>query len=265
MLTDSRMFTSFLILLIPPTIVNAVVPKFYQNMALWQARELPSRIYGWVAFCTAQVVAEIPIAIASSVLYWLLWYYPTGLPTDSSTAGYVFLMTMLFYLFVSSWGQWICAFAPSFTVISNVLPFFFVMFGLFNGVVRPYADMPVFWRYWMVSAIKIDRIQFADLMTVLCESIHILDRRRPRRNTRRHTRTMPVHRDRDLRRPARSNMLFVRRNVRLAVSGLLAQPGRYERMPVLSVLTRERLPGHDQYQRERQVERFWHLPGVLLQ
>jgi ATP-binding cassette subfamily G (WHITE) protein 2 (SNQ2) len=49
---QNRMFTSFLIMLIPPTIVNAVVPKFYQNMALWQARELPSRIYGWVAFCT---------------------------------------------------------------------------------------------------------------------------------------------------------------------------------------------------------------------
>lgn len=146
---QNRMFTSFLIVLIPPTIVNAVVPKFYQNMALWQARELPSRIYGWFAFTTAQVVAEIPIAIVSSVLYWLLWYYPTGLPTDSSTAGYVFLMTMLFYLFISSWGQWICAFAPSFTVISNVLPFFFVMFSLFNGVVRPYSQLAVFWKYWM--------------------------------------------------------------------------------------------------------------------
>jgi ATP-binding cassette subfamily G (WHITE) protein 2 (SNQ2) len=146
---QNRMFTAFLIILIPPTIVNAVVPKFYNNMALWQARELPSRIYGWVAFTTAQVVAEIPIAILSSVLYWVLWYFPTGLPTDSSTSGYVFLMTMLFFLFISSWGQWICAFAPSFTVISNVLPFFFVMFGLFNGVVRPYDMMPVFWRYWM--------------------------------------------------------------------------------------------------------------------
>lgn len=58
-------------------------------------------------------------------------------------------MTMLFFLFQASWGQWICAFAPSFTVISNVLPFFFVMFSLFNGVVRPYSMLPVFWRYWM--------------------------------------------------------------------------------------------------------------------
>lgn len=146
---QNRMFTSFLIILIPPTVVNAVVPKFYQNLALWMARENPSRIYNWIAFSTASVVTEIPIAIISSVIYWLLWYYATGLPTDSSTAGYVFLMTMLFFLFQASWGQWICAFAPSFTVISNVLPFFFVMFALFNGVIRPYAQLPVFWRYWI--------------------------------------------------------------------------------------------------------------------
>lgn len=146
---QNRMFTSFLIILIPPTVVNGVVPKFYQNRALWEARELPSRIYGWIAFCTAQVVAEIPIAVVTSVIYWVLWYFATGLPHDSSTAGYVFLMTMLFFFFQASWGQWICAFAPSFTVISNILPFFFVMFGLFNGVVRPYDQISVFWRYWL--------------------------------------------------------------------------------------------------------------------
>ena len=32
------------------------------------------------------------------------------------------------------------------------MPFFFVMFGLFNGVVRPYASLPVFWKYWMYYA-----------------------------------------------------------------------------------------------------------------
>ncbi|KAK3639848.1 ATP-binding cassette transporter snq2 [Elasticomyces elasticus] len=146
---QNRMFTAFLIITIPPTIVNAVVPKFFTNMALWQAREYPSRIYGWFAFTTAQVVAEIPSAVVSAVLYWLCWYFPTGLPAQSSVSGYVFLMTLLFFLFQASWGQWICAFAPSFTVISNVLPFFFVMFSLFNGVVRPYAMLPVFWKYWM--------------------------------------------------------------------------------------------------------------------
>ncbi|KAL8826772.1 MAG: hypothetical protein Q9191_003588 [Dirinaria sp. TL-2023a] len=146
---QDAMFTCFLIVLIPPTVVNAVVPKFYQNLALWEAREHPSRIYNWVAFSTASVVTEIPASIVTSVIYWLLWYYATGLPTDSSTAGYVFLMTMLFFFFQASWGQWITAFAPSFTVISNVLPFFFVMFSLFCGVIRPYNMLSVFWRYWL--------------------------------------------------------------------------------------------------------------------
>ncbi|KAI1101221.1 ABC-2 type transporter-domain-containing protein [Jackrogersella minutella] len=146
---QNRMFTSFLIVTIPPTIVNAVVPKFDSNMALWEAREYPSRIYGWVAFCTANIVAELPAAVISGVLYWALWCWPTGLASDSFVAGYTFLMTILVFLFMSSWGQWICAFAPSFTVISNVLPFFFVMFGLFNGVVQPYSMLPVFWRSWM--------------------------------------------------------------------------------------------------------------------
>ncbi|KAI9904474.1 hypothetical protein N3K66_001003 [Trichothecium roseum] len=146
---QNRMFTCFLIVTVPPTIVNAVVPKFWDNLALWQAREYPSRIYGWVAFSTANIVSEIPAAVVSGFLYWVLWYWPTGLPSGAAVSGYSFLMTTLMFLFMSSWGQWICAFAPSFTVISNVLPFFFVMFGLFNGVVRPYATMPAFWKYWM--------------------------------------------------------------------------------------------------------------------
>ncbi|PLB49440.1 pleiotropic drug resistance protein, ABC superfamily [Aspergillus steynii IBT 23096] len=146
---QNRMFSIFLIILIPPIVLNSIVPKFYINRALWEAREYPSRIYGWFAFCTANVVCEIPMAIISGLVYWLLWYYPVGFPTDSSSAGYVFLMSMLFFLFQASWGQWICAFAPSFTVISNVLPFFFVMVNLFNGIVRPYSDYPVFWKYWM--------------------------------------------------------------------------------------------------------------------
>ncbi|SPO02034.1 probable ATP-binding multidrug cassette transport protein [Cephalotrichum gorgonifer] len=146
---QNRMFTCFLIITVPPTVVNGVVPKFYGNLALWEAREHPSRIYGWVAFSTANIVAEFPAAVASALLYWVLWYWATGLPTESSVAGYAFLMTLLMFFFMNSWGQWICAFAPNFTVISNVLPFFFVMFGLFNGVVRPYSLMPVFWKYWM--------------------------------------------------------------------------------------------------------------------
>ena len=123
---QNRMFTCFLIVTIPPTVVNAVVPKFDDNLALWRAREHPSRVYGWVAFCTANILTEVPAAAASALLYWALWYWPTGLPAEGPVSGYVLLMTLLMFLFMSSWGQWICAFAPSFTVISNVSLFSFL-------------------------------------------------------------------------------------------------------------------------------------------
>lgn len=146
---QNRMFTCFLIIMIPATVLNAVLPKFYTNRMLWEAREHPSRIYGWVAFVTAEVLSEIPGSLVAAVLYYVLWYFPTGLPTNAPAAGYVFLMTLLFFLFQSSWGQWICAWAPSFTVIANILPFFLVVFSLFNGVVVPYSQLNVFWKYWV--------------------------------------------------------------------------------------------------------------------
>ena len=149
---QNRMFTVFLIVCVPPTIVNAIVPKFWTNNELWQAREHPSRIYGWVAFCTASILAEIPSSILTGTLYWAVWYWPTGLPSSASASGYTYLMTVLVYVYMSSWGQWVTAWAPSYTVISNVLPFFFVQFGCFNGVVRPYHEMEPFWRSWLYWA-----------------------------------------------------------------------------------------------------------------
>jgi ABC-type multidrug transport system permease subunit len=93
---------------------------------------------------------------------------------------------MLFFLFQASWGQWITAFAPSFTVISNVLPFFFVMFSLFNGVVRPYSELPVFWRYWMYyvvsftfilkSGLTLVRLVRVDTDFNFVEPQHLVDR-----------------------------------------------------------------------------------------
>ena len=252
---QNRMFTAFLIILIPPTIVNGVVPKFYQNMALWQARELPSRIYGWVAFTTAQVVAEIPIAIVSSVLYWVLWYFPTGLPTDSSTSGYVFLMTMLFFLFISSWGQWICAFAPSFTVISNVLPFFFVMFGLFNGVVRPYEMMPVFWKYW-VSSIPVQTAfeTYTDFILqhidVLSKSLNVLDWWCPLCNTDRNSGSVSGERDRCFRRTTRPKLFVLCWRLRFRLARLPAQPRGHNWLPILSLFGWRRLLSY--YQRQGQ-------------
>lgn len=223
---QNRMFSSFLIITIPPVVVNAVVPKFFINMMLWQAREFPSRIYGWVAFCTAMMLGEIPIGIVSSVLYFLLWYFPAGLPYDSSAAGYVFLMVMLFFFFTNSWGQWITAFAPSFTVISNVIPFFFVMFSLFNGVVRPYSALPVFWVSNNLSVdirltesslfhfVALLIVLSTALLDVLHQSINMVDRGGSRCYPKRHTGSMRIQRSDFIHTSSRSNVRAIRRKLR---------------------------------------------------
>jgi ATP-binding cassette subfamily G (WHITE) protein 2 (SNQ2) len=78
-LTDSildmqnRIFVLYLELVTIPTIIGGVLARFFVNRSLWEAREYPSRIYGWFAFCTANIVVEIPWAIFCSVISWPAW------------------------------------------------------------------------------------------------------------------------------------------------------------------------------------------------
>ncbi|KAJ8611336.1 hypothetical protein MRB53_038006 [Persea americana] len=114
---QNRMFSVFLIITIAPPVLNAVMPKFFQNLMLWQG------------------------ARVSFPHLWLVrFHHRAGRHRD--THGHPYRLPLL-------GSVWITAFAPNFTVIANVLPFFLVMFSLFNGVVRPYEQMSVFWRYWM--------------------------------------------------------------------------------------------------------------------
>jgi ATP-binding cassette subfamily G (WHITE) protein 2 (SNQ2) len=118
---------------------------------LWESRELPSRVYGWVAFSTANILCEIPYAVLFAVIYFVTWYYPVGFPYDSSTAGYVFFIILVYFvcprvrciltvkLFIPSWAQWIAAFARDYTIVANILPFFLVMTLLISGVIIPYG------------------------------------------------------------------------------------------------------------------------------
>lgn len=103
-----RAFSCFLILMIIPEFINATSMKFIENRDIWQEREYPSRIYGWIAFTTAQIVAELPYAFVGGVIFYVIFYFLVGLPLGGS-AGYTFIMVILFHLFSTSWGQWIGA------------------------------------------------------------------------------------------------------------------------------------------------------------
>ncbi|KAM6508779.1 ATP-binding cassette transporter snq2 [Fusarium solani] len=143
-----RIFSCFLILMIIPEFINACAMMFDDNRSVWLGREYPGRIYGWVAFTTANVIAEIPYALAGGVLFYVLFYFIVGLPLGEP-AGYTFLMMMMFHLFSTSWGQWIVALSTDKRMAANIMPFFVVMCEFFNGVLQPKELMPAVWRYTM--------------------------------------------------------------------------------------------------------------------
>ncbi|PKY00175.1 pleiotropic drug resistance protein, ABC superfamily [Aspergillus campestris IBT 28561] len=145
---QSKAFSCFLVLMLVPEFINAISMRFILNRDLWTAREGPSGVYGWIAFCTSQIVCEIPYAIISAVIFYVLYYYIVGLPLGFA-AGYCFLMFFMFFLFATSWGQWIAALSADSMVAATLMPFFIIMCELFNGILQPHQNMPVFWKYTM--------------------------------------------------------------------------------------------------------------------
>ncbi|KAL2846861.1 ABC-2 type transporter-domain-containing protein [Aspergillus pseudoustus] len=145
---QSKAFSCFLVLMLVPEFINAISMRFIMNRDLWKAREGPSGIYGWIAFCSAQIVSEIPYAIVSAVIFFVLYYFTVGLPLGFA-AGYSFLMFFLFFLFATSWGQWIAALSADSLVAATLMPFFIIMCELFNGILQPHTNMPAFWGYTM--------------------------------------------------------------------------------------------------------------------
>jgi ATP-binding cassette subfamily G (WHITE) protein 2 (SNQ2) len=103
-----RVFACFMVLMIVPEFINACSMMFIDNRNVWLGREQPSRIYGWVAFTTSQILAEIPFALCGAVVFYVLFYFLIGFPLGTP-AGYTFLMVIMFHLFCTSWGQWLAA------------------------------------------------------------------------------------------------------------------------------------------------------------
>ncbi|KAJ5112048.1 hypothetical protein N7532_000093 [Penicillium argentinense] len=145
---QSKAFSCFLVLMLVPEFINAISMRFILNRDIWLAREGPSGVYNWIAFSTAQIISEIPYAIAGGVVFYVLYYFMVGLPLGFA-AGYSFLMFFLFFLFATSWGQWIAALSSDSMVAATLMPFFIIMCELFNGILRPHEQMPAFWKYTM--------------------------------------------------------------------------------------------------------------------
>lgn len=69
---------------------HQVQVPFLLSREIFEVRERTSRIYTWTSLLAAQLLGELPIDVLMSSLYFLVWYWTCGFPTDRG--GYSYLM-----------------------------------------------------------------------------------------------------------------------------------------------------------------------------
>ncbi|KAL8687136.1 MAG: hypothetical protein Q9218_006609 [Villophora microphyllina] len=147
---QNRSFSVFFIVFLVNSIVNTILLRFFIARLYWEFREGPSKIYSWIALCNASILGEMPGALVCGVVYYLLWYFPSGLPLGGP-AGYVFLAVLTYEVFQVLLGLLMMAISPDLGVAGNVLVFMICTMNWYNGLIVPYNQMQVFWRYWIAT------------------------------------------------------------------------------------------------------------------
>ncbi|KAH4116313.1 hypothetical protein HBH47_169040 [Parastagonospora nodorum] len=143
------LFALFNYIFVAPGAIAQLQPLFIERRDVYETREKKSKMYSWIAFVTGLIISEIPYLIANAILYFLCFYYTTGLPTPSDKAGAIFFVMLMYQFIYTGIGQLIAAYAPNAVFASLVNPLLFGTLISFCGVLVPYSQIQPFWRYWM--------------------------------------------------------------------------------------------------------------------
>ncbi|KAJ5357977.1 hypothetical protein N7541_005135 [Penicillium brevicompactum] len=145
-----RLFAIFNFVFVAPGVINQLQPYFLQNRDIFETREKKAKTYHWIAFIGAQAISEMPYLVVCGTLYFLCWYFTVGFPSLPEVSGHMFFQMILYEFLYTPIGQAIAAYAPNEYSASLVNPLVLGA-GLigFCGVVVPYEQINVFWRYWM--------------------------------------------------------------------------------------------------------------------
>lgn len=149
---QNRLFTVFQGMFVAPGLLAQIQPQFIDNRNLYETREKPAKLYGYLPFVIAQVMAEAPWIIVSVTVYFLLWYFSVftvGISTDAYHAGLMFVMLLIYHLFTLAFGQAIAALSGNAQQAALINPLFIGIFASFSGVLVPYGQITAFWRYWL--------------------------------------------------------------------------------------------------------------------
>ncbi|KAJ0417268.1 ABC-2 type transporter-domain-containing protein [Aspergillus carlsbadensis] len=144
-----KLFALFNFIFVAPGAIAQLQPLFIERRDIYDAREKKSRMYSWIAFVTGLIVSELPYLVLCAVLYFVCFYYQTGMPTESDKAGAVFFVMLLYEGLYTGIGQFISAYAPNAVFATLTNPLVIGTLVSFCGVLVPYAQIQEFWRYWI--------------------------------------------------------------------------------------------------------------------
>lgn len=80
-----RVLTIFMATLMGPPLGLQVEPRFAALRDIFMLREKASYAYHWTIFVISGILIELPYSCLTALVYWILWYYPSGMPFVSTT------------------------------------------------------------------------------------------------------------------------------------------------------------------------------------
>jgi ATP-binding cassette subfamily G (WHITE) protein 2 (SNQ2) len=114
---------AFMSLVVTAPLANQIQGPFISTRHVYEIRERPSRMYSWTAFITAQILGELPLNIAGSSAYFLIWYWLVGLPSGRAVHAYL-MLGITFPMYYSTFAQCVAAMAPNHTTAAQLFNFF---------------------------------------------------------------------------------------------------------------------------------------------
>lgn len=144
----NRVFSAFMALIVGPPLGLQVQPRFVTLREIFMHRERESLTYHWITFVVSTFIVELPFTFITSLVYWLLWYFPVGYFGSASRAGYSFLMYELFSVFATSLAQLCASLMPNIEAAFAVNGFFFMFCNTLAGTLSPKSVTPSGWRWY---------------------------------------------------------------------------------------------------------------------
>jgi ATP-binding cassette subfamily G (WHITE) protein 2 (SNQ2) len=144
-----RLFIIYNVIFISPGVISQLQPLFIARREIYDAREKKSRMYSWKAFVTGLIVSEFPYLCLCAVFYFACFYYTVGFPKASARSGASFFVIWLYEFIYTGMGQAIAAYAPNATFAALANPLILGTIVAFCGMLVPYSQITVLWRYWL--------------------------------------------------------------------------------------------------------------------